>query len=70
MAERKSRLLRIPPELDQALERAAAKDMRPVSVLIERILRREMIKQGELRHPDDQPKKTNGGNASIIREKS
>lgn len=53
MAERKSRLLRIPPELDKALERAAAKDMRPVSVMIERILRREMVRAGELRDPAD-----------------
>lgn len=35
--DRKSRLLRIPPELDKTLERAAARDMRPVSVLIERL---------------------------------
>lgn len=51
---RKSRLLRIPPELDKALERAAKKDMRPVSVLIERILRREMIKTGDLKDPADE----------------
>jgi hypothetical protein len=49
--DRKSRLLRIPPELDKALEKAAAKDMRPVSVLIERILRQAMIRSGDLRDP-------------------
>ena len=51
--DRKSRLLRIPPELDKALERAAKKDMRPVSVLIERILTREMINSRVLRDPAD-----------------
>lgn len=49
--ERKSRLLRIPPELDKALERAAARDMRPLSVLIERLLRDAMTKSGDLRDP-------------------
>jgi hypothetical protein len=53
--DRKSRLLRIPPELDKALERAAAKDMRPVSVLIERILRQAMIRSGDLRDPAERP---------------
>jgi hypothetical protein len=49
--ERKPRLIRISPALDKALEKAAARDLRSVNFLIERILARAMAASGDLRDP-------------------
>ena len=51
--ERKARLIRMTPELDKALEKAAARDMRSVNMMIERILRQAMYKSGDLKDPAD-----------------
>lgn len=53
-AERKQRPLRLPSTLDKALERAAARELRSVNFIIERILRDAMTKSGDLRDPAEQ----------------
>jgi len=51
--ERKNRPLRLDPALDAALEKAARRSMRSVNAEITMILRRAMIKSGDLRDPAD-----------------
>lgn len=49
--ERKSRPMRIDPELDAALEKAARRNLRSVNAEVTQILRRAMIEGGFLRDP-------------------
>lgn len=49
--ERKPRLLRLAPELDKALERAAAREMRSVNAQINVLLRQALTKSGDLKDP-------------------
>ncbi len=49
MAERRAFLLRIEPELHEALQRWAADELRSLNAQIEFVLRREVVKAGRLR---------------------
>ncbi len=49
MAERRAFLLRIDPELYEALQRWAADELRSVNAQIEFVLRRETARAGRLR---------------------
>lgn len=53
MAERRAFLLRIDPELYEALQRWAADELRSVNAQIEFVLRRETAKAGRLRRRDE-----------------
>ncbi len=46
MAEKKSLILRIPPELYEALQRLASEDLRSVNAEIEYLLREAVAKRG------------------------
>ncbi len=49
MAERRAFLLRIDPELHEALQRWAADDLRSLNAQIEYLLRREVVKAGRVK---------------------
>ena len=53
MTDRRAFLLRIDPELYEALQRWAAGELRSVNAQIEFILRREAAKAGRLRRRDE-----------------
>lgn len=53
MTERRAFLLRIDPELYEALQRWAGDELRSVNAQIEFVLRRETAKAGRLRRRDE-----------------
>ena len=55
MAERKSILLRIPPELWEELQRLAAQDLRSLNAEIEYLLRQAVKNRGRRIADDDGP---------------
>lgn len=55
MAERKPFLLRVDPELHEALQRWANDDLRSVNAQIEFLLRRALQAAGRLKTPPEKP---------------
>ena len=53
MAERKPFLLRVDPELHEALQRWATDDLRSVNAQIEFLLRRALLESGRMRQGPD-----------------
>ncbi len=53
MAERKPFLLRVDPELHEALQRWAADDLRSLNAQVEFLLRRALQAAGRLKSPPD-----------------
>ena len=51
MAERKPFLLRVDPELHEALQRWASDDLRSLNAQIEFLLRRALLAEGRLKPP-------------------
>ena len=56
MAERKPFLLRVDPELHEALQRWAADDLRSLNAQVEFLLRRALQAAGRLKSPADTQK--------------
>ena len=51
MAERKAILLRLDPQVHEAMQRWAADDLRSLNAQIEFVMRQALLRQGRLRAP-------------------